>query len=131
MTQLPEPEELREWCKEMVPFTEGFDDMKIGTELNQGDEYLYGLANVDKVVSVEYQYRPTQIKVEIEPGERVNVRTVPGLKLTHGEAWDRATDIQIEEDFVCVTDFVDRDGETCKYDAYWVIEHVEITRFDA
>lgn len=94
-------------------------------ELLDGNVIRVGYENV------EYRFAPTQIIVEYERDERKNVDDLPGYDIDHREAWDRAIDLQIEEDFICISEFVEGpDGETHLFDAYWVLSSIVIENYD-
>lgn len=114
----PDPDALREYAEEPMPFHDiGAADLRLVADRL--------LAEFDHV---RYVYAPTQICVEVEDGEWEYIDGADGFELTHEEAWSRAIDLQIEEDFVCVTEFLTKDGRLHMFDAYWVLDHVVIKK---
>ena len=111
----PDPDQLIDWAKEPMPFTE----MEFNDDLTD-DGYVIGVSHLDET-TVEYSFRPTDMIIETEPDER---RPAYKTELTHGQAWCMAIDIEIGEDFICVTNIVDEN----QFDAYWVLESVTVSR---
>lgn len=124
-TSYPDPKQLRAYARGPAPFHElDFDTCEIG------DDGTVTFRVRDSESDVEYVFEPTYIKVEVAPDEYEYVEEVDDVDMDHREAWDRALDTEIGEDFLCATDFTQHQGETAKYDAYWILDSVIINRKD-
>jgi hypothetical protein len=122
----PDPNKLLAYADEPVPFHNiGASDLEITED---DDEMPNGVLCAD-CGNVEYHYHPSDINVETAPGEWESVEDVSHYDMDHPDAFDRAINLQIEEDFICATEFVtDSEGEPAQFEAFWVLETVTIHR---
>lgn len=111
-TSYPEPEQLRKYAEEPMPFHE-FTATDL--ELVENDKIRVGIENV------EYIYHPTYFL--IDPGhEDWDRQKYPEWVDKVDGVWKDSLDWEIQKDFICTTGF--SDGQ--KYEAYWVLETIEI-----
>lgn len=114
----PDPAELRTFEQEPMPFHE-----IITGNLELSDD---GYLTAEKE-HTRYRFCPTYVTVEKKEGEYENVEDVSFTDIDHIEAWERAIHADIQEDFVCVTEFVEGyNGDFHRFHACWVLESVEI-----
>ena len=107
----PEPQELREFAQEPMPFHEiHASDL----ELLDNDRIRVGYENV------EYVYHPTYLRVEFADGEHER-HEYPDWEYVLEDVWNDGVDWEIQEDFICVTMLSDH-----RYEAYWVLEEITI-----
>lgn len=124
-TDYPDPEQLKTWAREMVPFTE------LGDSTLDEDEYIVVTSEED-ILQIEYHYRPTYIMVEVAPDEWKRLSDVSGHDISHEDVYEEALVSEEGEDFFCLTTHgSDEDGNDARYDAYWVLEETRIKRTEA
>jgi hypothetical protein len=109
----PEPQELREFAQEPVPFHKiHASDL----ELLSDGRIRVGYENV------EYVYHPTYLLEELENsnGERERYE-YPNWPVSASEIFEDSVEWEIVEDYICTTFTVDG-----WYEIYWVIEDITI-----
>lgn len=115
-TSYPDPAQLQRYAEDPMPF---HDIVASDLELADDERLRYGAEHV------AYQYHPTYIMVETERDEYTEASDLPWFDLSHAKAWNRAMNVEIQEDFIVASDLVTGpDGESHKYDAYWILETV-------
>lgn len=126
-TSYPDPEQLKTWAGEMVPFTGGVSP---GSVMLTDDGYL-SRTDVEDTFEVEYQYRPTYINVETAQDEWHRADDVSWADIDHEQAWDRAMNVEWGEDFISVTGMCPDPDQPAQFDAYWILETTTVTRHEA
>lgn len=124
----PDPEQLRKYADEPMPFHKinaSNIEMLVGERGITDGSLRWGAG------PVEYIWHPTYILVETERDEWERIEDISWYDMDHTDAWDKAIDLQIEEDFICVTEFISESGEAGdaiphQFDAYWVLQTVTI-----
>jgi hypothetical protein len=120
----PDPEQLRKFAENPMPF---HGIVASDLELIENDERMPDGTLRVGYGNVEYRFHPHYISVETEPGNWENVENVEQYDMNHQEIFDLSIDLQIEEDFICVTGFITNDeGETTQFDAYWILGKILI-----
>lgn len=117
-TSYPDPEQLRAYADEPMPFTEVADlDMNYQGHLVGGSE------------GVEYDFRPSYIRVQPEDDDHYYVRPRDQVEFDHARAWSIALDVEVAEDYVCAHGHAEkmlpRGG---MYEAFWILDTVTIAR---
>lgn len=112
-TSYPEPEQLREFTQEPMPFHE-FHASDL--ELLEDDRIRVGIEDV------EYTYHPTYLRVE-NNDENVHREEYPEWDDFVSDVWEDSVDIEITEDYLC---FFMLNNDSI-YEAYWVLEEISIS----
>jgi len=119
-TRYPDPKQLRAFAREPMPFH----------EVHASDlELLDDGALRHGVESVEYRWSAEYVVIETEPDEWERLSDLSGFDMSHPEAWNRADDIELNEDYVCATGVPDSvDPSVWMYEAYWLLDSITIER---
>ena len=119
-TDYPDPDQLRAFAREPVPFHEVHAS---DLELLDDGTLRHG------VESVEYRWPAEYTNVETAPGEWKRLKDVSHFDMSHREAWGTADNIRLTEDYVCATGVPDAEGPNIwMFEAYWVLGSITIRR---
>lgn len=121
-TTYPDPEQLKTYSRDPMPFHEITTS---GLEITEDGTLRFPAGNV------EYRFDPTYINVETAPEEWERVCDVSDFDMDHCDAFDRAGNLEVGEDYICATGPTDARAEPAQFDAYWLLGTVTITHPDS